>query len=453
MMLTNDTIIALSTPPGSGAIGVIRLSGPEAIRLTNSVFSGKDLAKQATHTLHFGLIKDGEVVVDEVVVSLFVGPKSYTKENVVEISCHGSNYIIQQIISLLIRKGARAAKPGEFTLRAFLNGAFDLSQAEAVADLIASDSKASHEVAMQQMRGGFSNELKDLREQLIHFASMIELELDFAEEDVEFANRDQLRDLIQRINKVLQRLIHSFEVGNVIKNGVPVVIAGKPNVGKSTLLNALLNEERAIVSDIAGTTRDTIEDEININGVVFRFIDTAGIRETADVIEAKGVERSLEKMKQAKLIIYMVDAQEEQVEVLKQLQGLAQQQTPYLFIVNKAELLTALQKEFYLEHGALLISAKTKQGMDVLENALLEKVNLSHINTSETLVTNIRHVEALKQTQNSLDRVLENIHNPVTSDFLAMDIKQALHYLGEITGTVTTDDLLENIFTKFCIGK
>lgn len=453
MMFTNDTIIALSTPPGSGAIGVIRLSGPEAISLTNSVFSGKDLAKQATHTLHFGLIKDGEVVVDEVVVSLFVGPKSYTKEHVVEISCHGSNYIIQQIINLLIRKGARAAKPGEFTLRAFLNGAFDLSQAEAVADLIASDSKASHEVAMQQMRGGFSNELKDLREQLIHFASMIELELDFAEEDVEFANRDQLRDLIQRINKVLQRLIHSFELGNVIKNGVPVVIAGKPNVGKSTLLNALLNEERAIVSEIAGTTRDTIEDEININGVVFRFIDTAGIRETADVIEAKGVERSLEKMKQAKLIIYMVDAQEEQAEVLKQLHDLGQQQTPYLFIVNKAELLTAEQKEFYLEHRALLISAKAKQGMDVLENALLEKVNLSHINTSETLVTNIRHVEALKQTQNSLDRVLENIHNPVTSDFLAMDIKQALHYLGEITGTVTTDDLLENIFTKFCIGK
>lgn len=452
-MFTNDTIIALSTPPGSGAIGVIRLSGPEAITLTNSVFSGKDLAKQATHTLHFGLIKDGEVVIDEVVVALFVGPKSYTKEHVVEISCHGSNYIIQQIISLLIRKGARAAKPGEFTLRAFLNGAFDLSQAEAVADLIASDSKASHEVAMQQMRGGFSNELKDLREQLIHFASMIELELDFAEEDVEFANRDQLRDLIQRINKVLQRLIHSFEVGNVIKNGVPVVIAGKPNVGKSTLLNALLNEERAIVSDIAGTTRDTIEDEININGVVFRFIDTAGIRETADVIEAKGVERSLEKMKQAKLIIYMVDALEEPAEVLKQLQDLAQQPTPYLFIVNKAELLADSQKDFYLTHAALLISAKTKQGMDILENALLEKVNLSHINTSETLVTNIRHVEALKQTQNSLNRVLENIHNPVTSDFLAMDIKQALHYLGEITGTVTTDDLLENIFTKFCIGK
>ncbi|MFN0293286.1 tRNA uridine-5-carboxymethylaminomethyl(34) synthesis GTPase MnmE [Pedobacter helvus] len=452
-MLNNDTIIALSTPPGSGAIGVIRLSGPQAITLTNSVFGGKDLEKQATHTLHFGTIKDGPVVIDEVVASLFVGPKSYTKENVVEISCHGSNYIIQQIISLLISKGARAAKPGEFTLRAFLNGGLDLSQAEAVADLIASDSKASHEVAMQQMRGGFSSELKDLREQLIHFASMIELELDFAEEDVEFANRDQLLALVQRINKVLHRLIHSFEVGNVIKNGVPVVIAGKPNVGKSTLLNALLNEERAIVSDIAGTTRDTIEDEININGVVFRFIDTAGIRETADVIEAKGVERTLDKMKQAKLIIYLVDAQETEAEVLVQLAGLSKQSIPYLFIVNKAELLNASQKDSYLQQGALLISAKEKLGMDVLETALLEKVNLSHVNTSETLVTNIRHVEALKQTQNALNRVLENIHNPVTSDFLAMDIKQALHYLGEITGTVTTDDLLENIFTKFCIGK
>ncbi|SOD18917.1 tRNA uridine-5-carboxymethylaminomethyl(34) synthesis GTPase MnmE [Pedobacter xixiisoli] len=452
-MLNNDTIIALSTPPGSGAIGVIRLSGPAAISLTNQVFGGKDLEKQATHTLHFGLIKDGAIVVDEVVVSLFVGPKSYTKENVVEISCHGSNYIIQQIISLLISKGARAAKPGEFTLRAFLNGGLDLSQAEAVADLIASDSKASHDVAMQQMRGGFSNELKGLREQLIHFASMIELELDFAEEDVEFANRDQLQELVQRINKVLQRLIHSFEVGNVIKNGVPVVIAGKPNVGKSTLLNALLNEERAIVSDIAGTTRDTIEDEININGVVFRFIDTAGIRETADVIEAKGVERSLEKMKQAKLIIYMVDAQEEESEVLKQLTELGKQDTPFLFIVNKAELLSATQSNFYKEHNALLISARDKIGMDVLEATLLEKVNLSNVNTSETLVTNIRHVEALKQTQNSLNSVLENIYNPITSDFLAMDIKQALHYLGEITGTVTTDDLLENIFTKFCIGK
>jgi len=448
-----DTIIALSTPPGSGAIGVIRLSGPEAISLTNQVFAGKDLEQQASHTLHFGLIKNGEQLVDEVVAGLFVAPRSYTKENVVEISCHGSNYIIQQIISLLISKGARAAKPGEFTLRAFLNGAFDLSQAEAVADLIASNSKASHDVAMQQMRGGFANELKGLREQLIHFASMIELELDFAEEDVEFANRDQLKNLVSKINYVLRRLIASFELGNVIKNGVPIVIAGKPNVGKSTLLNALLNEERAIVSDIAGTTRDTIEDELAIGGVVFRFIDTAGIRDTADIIEALGVERTLEKMKQAKLIIYMADVSQSVAEISEQVRGLEHLGIPHLVLVNKAETLTTEQKDAFKELNVVFISAKEKQGIDELKDTLLEQVNLHHINTSETLVTNVRHVEALKQTENALNRVLENVDNPVTSDFLAMDIKQALHYLGEITGTVTTDDLLDNIFTKFCIGK
>ena len=452
-MNNQDTIIALSTPPGSGAIGVIRLSGPDAIVLTNSVFSGKDLEKQASHTLHFGLIKDGGQIVDEVVAGLFVAPKSYTKENVVEISCHGSNYIIQQLINLLISKGARAAKPGEFTLRAFLNGAFDLSQAEAVADLIASNSKASHDVAMQQMRGGFANELKALREQLIHFASMIELELDFAEEDVEFANRDQLRNLVTRINHVLSRLISSFELGNVIKNGVPIVIAGKPNVGKSTLLNALLNEERAIVSDIAGTTRDTIEDELTIGGIVFRFIDTAGIRDTADVIEALGVERTLEKMKQAKLIIYMADAAQSTEEIEEQVRGLTKLEIPYLILLNKADLLSAHQREEFARLQVVFISAKEKLGIEEIKETLLEQVNLHHINTSETLVTNIRHVEALKQTENALQRVLANVDNPVTSDFLAMDIKQALHYLGEITGTVTTDDLLENIFTKFCIGK
>ncbi|WP_316844168.1 tRNA uridine-5-carboxymethylaminomethyl(34) synthesis GTPase MnmE [Pedobacter psychrodurus] len=452
-MYNQDTIIALSTPSGSGAIGVIRLSGPEAISLTNEVFAGKDLEKQASHTLHFGLVKDGNHIVDEVVAGLFVAPKSYTKENVVEISCHGSNYIIQQIINLLISKGARAAKSGEFTLRAFLNGAFDLSQAEAVADLIASNSKASHDVAMQQMRGGFATELKGLREQLIHFASMIELELDFAEEDVEFANREQLKNLVNKINYVLQRLISSFEMGNVIKNGVPIVIAGKPNVGKSTLLNALLNEERAIVSDIAGTTRDTIEDELTIGGIVFRFIDTAGIRDTADIIEALGVERTLEKMKQAKLIIYMADAAQSISEIEEQVRGLEQLAIPYLILVNKADLIADAQRKAFEALNVVFISAKEKQGIDELKTTLLEQVNLHHINTSETLVTNIRHVEALKQTEHALQRVLANVDNPVTSDFLAMDIKQALHYLGEITGTVTTDDLLENIFTKFCIGK
>ncbi|WP_316795278.1 tRNA uridine-5-carboxymethylaminomethyl(34) synthesis GTPase MnmE [Pedobacter agri] len=452
-MNNQDTIVALSTPSGSGAIGVIRLSGPDAISLANAVFAGKDLEQQASHTLHFGLVKDGEHIVDEVVAGLFVSPKSYTKENVVEISCHGSNYIIQQIINLLISKGARAAKPGEFTLRAFLNGAFDLSQAEAVADLIASNSKASHDVAMQQMRGGFATELKALREQLIHFASMIELELDFAEEDVEFANREQLTHLVHKINHVLRRLISSFEMGNVIKNGVPIVIAGKPNVGKSTLLNALLNEERAIVSDIAGTTRDTIEDELTIGGIVFRFIDTAGIRDTADIIEALGVERTLEKMKQAKLIIYMADASQSVAEIEEQVRGLVQLEIPYLVLVNKADLIDTEQRKAFGNMNVVFISAKEKQGIDELKTTLLEQVNLHHINTSETLVTNIRHVEALKQTENALQRVLDNVDNPVTSDFLAMDIKQALHYLGEITGTVTTDDLLENIFTKFCIGK
>ncbi len=453
LMYTTDTIIALSTPPGSGAIGVIRLSGPDAITLTNQVFAGKDLTKQASHTLHFGLIKDNDIIIDEVVAGLYVAPKSYTKENVVEISCHGSNYIIQQLINLLIKKGARAAKPGEFTLRAFLNGAFDLSQAEAVADLIASDSKASHDMALQQMRGGFSNELKDLREQLIHFASMIELELDFAEEDVEFANRDQLRNLISRLLSHISALISSFELGNVLKNGVPIVIAGKPNVGKSTLLNALLNEERAIVSDIAGTTRDTIEDELNINGIIFRFIDTAGIRETADIIEAKGVERTLERMKQAKLIVYMIDALQTPRELAEQIKDLKTLEIPFLALVNKADLFTPERKAEFAAHEVLFLSAKDGIGVEELKTKLLEKVNLHHINTSETLVTNIRHVEALKNTENALVKVLQNIDNPVTSDFLAMDIKQALYYLGEITGTVTTDDLLENIFSKFCIGK
>ncbi|MES2447144.1 MAG: tRNA uridine-5-carboxymethylaminomethyl(34) synthesis GTPase MnmE [Bacteroidota bacterium] len=452
-MYNQDTIIALSTPPGSGAIGVIRLSGPDAITLTNEVFVGKNLTQQASHTLHFGLVKDGDILIDEVVAGLYVAPKSYTKENVVEISCHGSNYIIQQILNLLIKKGARPAKPGEFTLRAFLNGGLDLSQAEAVADLIASDSKASHDVALQQMRGGFSNELKGLREQLIHFASMIELELDFAEEDVEFANRDQLKALILRLISHISRLISSFEMGNVLKNGVPIVIAGKPNVGKSTLLNALLNEDRAIVSDIAGTTRDTIEDELNINGIIFRFIDTAGIRDTADIIEAKGVERTLERMKQAKLILYMVDALQTPDELDEQLTDLKKIDIPYLAIVNKADLFTDEQKGEFAKKEVLFLSAKENVGVEELKTALLAKVNLHSINTSETLVTNIRHLEALKQTENALANVLNNIDNPVTSDFLAMDIKQALHYLGEITGEVTTDDLLENIFTKFCIGK
>lgn len=487
-LYNSDTIIALATPSGIGAIGVIRLSGPDAISLVNEVFNGKDLSIQKTHTIHFGTIRDNDLILDEVLASIFIGPQSYTKENVVEISTHGSAYIIESIIKLLIRKGARPANPGEFTLRAFLNGQLDLSQAEAVADLIASNSKASHQVAMQQMRGGFSTELQHLRDQLIHFASMIELELDFGEEDVEFANRQDLKGLIYQINRILHRLIQSFEQGNVMKNGVPVVIAGKPNVGKSTLLNALLNEERAIVSEIAGTTRDTVEDEIIIGGINFRFIDTAGIRETVDIIEAKGVERTHEKMGLAKLIIYLVDPEQDIEEVKSQTGYLEGLEIPFILVVNKSDLVTEefmrllsvagyqlpgkTDKEDPLKNDNLtvsaqpgdrhqvtgnqefiFISAKSETGVEALKEAILQKVNLHAINTDDVLVSNIRHLEALQKTEASLNSVLENIDNPVTSDFLAVDIKQALHYLGEITGQVTTDDLLETIFSKFCIGK
>lgn len=508
-LYNSDTIIALATPSGIGAIGVIRLSGPDAISLVSEVFSGKDLSIQKTHTIHFGTIRDGELILDEVLASIFIGPKSYTKENVVEISTHGSAYIIESIIKLLIRKGARPANPGEFTLRAFLNGQLDLSQAEAVADLIASNSHASHQVAMQQMRGGFSTELQHLRDQLIHFASMIELELDFGEEDVEFANRDDLKALIYQINRILHRLIQSFEQGNVMKNGVPVVIAGKPNVGKSTLLNALLNEERAIVSEIAGTTRDTVEDEIIIGGINFRFIDTAGIRETLDIIEAKGVERTHEKIGKAKLVIYLVDPEQEISEIESQVVYLKGLEIPFITVVNKSDVMSPEFKDelsnisfqepgarnqepraknqesraknqepgregdsprhisdspssrepapqlstFNFQLSPLYISARNKVGIDALKNIILQTIGLHSINTDDVLISNIRHLQALQKTEASLNSVLENIDNPVTSDFLAVDIKQALHYLGEITGQVTTDDLLETIFSKFCIGK
>ncbi|PTS98406.1 tRNA uridine-5-carboxymethylaminomethyl(34) synthesis GTPase MnmE [Pedobacter sp. HMWF019] len=456
-MITNDTIVALSTPPGIGAIGVIRLSGNEAISITNSVFSGKDLLKQKSHTIHFGLIKDGEQVIDEVLVSLFIAPKSYTKENVVEISCHGSNYIIQQIISLLIRKGASAAKPGEYTLRAFLNGGLDLSQAEAVADLISSDSAAAHQVAMNQLRGGFSSELNLLREQLIHFASMIELELDFAEEDVEFANRDQLQELINKITLVLNQLIRSFELGNVIKQGINTVIAGRPNAGKSTLLNALLNEERAIVSEIAGTTRDTIEELLNINGINFRLIDTAGIREATDTIEAIGVEKTMQKINQSALLVYVFDVVNLTVqEIREDIAKLYRPGMAFIAVANKIDLsYNNKLKELQLPSDIqfISISAKQNQQIEELKELLYSTAVGDQLSDNHTMVTNIRHVEALRRTQTALESVGNGLTNPVTSDFLSMDIKQALYYLGEITGQVTTDDLLENIFSKFCIGK
>lgn len=450
----SDTIVALATPSGVGAIGVIRLSGPEAITIVNCVFGGKDLEKQVSHTIHFGTIRDDKLILDEVLVSLFIAPGSYTKENVVEISTHGSTFIIENVIKLLVKHGARLAKPGEFTLRAFLNGQLDLSQAEAVADLIASNSKASHQVALQQMRGGFSSELRNLREQLIHFASMIELELDFSEEDVAFANRDDLKSLIYRINHLIHRLMESFERGNVMKNGVPVVIAGKPNVGKSTLLNALLNEERAIVSEIAGTTRDTIEDEITIGGIVFRFIDTAGIRDTHDAIEALGVMRTHEKMKQARLIIYLFDPEQSTQEITAQKDQINLLNIPYIAVINKQDLFQKDAGQSFDINDYILISAKKGIGIDALKEGILHKLDLHQTSADGVFISNIRHLEALQRTKESLDLVLQGLDNPaITSDFLALDIKQALHYLGEITGAVTTDDLLENIFSKFCIGK
>jgi tRNA modification GTPase len=456
--MTNDqTIVALATPNGTGAIGIIRLSGPDAITIANSVFKGKDLTKQASHTIHFGSIMDGDLALDEVLVSLFVGPRSYTRENVVEISCHGSAYIIESIIKLLIKKGARSAKAGEFTLRAFLNGQLDLSQAEAVADLIASNSKASQQVALNQLRGGFSNQLQALRDQLVQFASLIELELDFAEEDVEFANRDQLKKLINEINRVIGNLIRSFELGNAIKQGVNTVIAGRPNAGKSTLLNALLNEERAIVSHIPGTTRDTIEEVLNIQGVNFRLIDTAGIREATDAIEQIGVQRTMEKISQSALLIYLFDAAQITIDELNQdLESLQKPGINMLVVANKSDLPEQSSKLSDFRASGLSdflsISAKEKLHIDELKNKIYTSAIKNQLTGDETLVTNVRHLEALQKTEEALIMVLNGMDN-VTSDFLSMDIKQALHYLGEITGAVTTDDLLENIFSKFCIGK
>jgi tRNA modification GTPase len=453
-----DTIVALATPNGTGAIGVIRLSGADAIQIANSVFKGKDLTQQASHTIHFGTITDGSLVLDEVLTSIFVGPRSYTRENVVEISCHGSNYIIQSIIKLLIRHGARSAKPGEFTLRAFLNGQFDLSQAEAVADLIAADSKASQQVALQQLRGGYSNELQLLREQLVHFASMIELELDFSEEDVEFANRGQLKQLIHDLTRVIGKLIQSFDLGNVVKHGINTVIAGRPNAGKSTLLNALLNEDRAIVSHIAGTTRDTIEETLNINGINFRLIDTAGIREATDTIEQIGVQKTMEKISQSALLLYVFDVENISIEELQQdINSLYKPGIPALIVANKIDLDQNQFQTFtpYLPEGTTLIaiSAKEKLHIEDLKQLIYDQTIQGKLNGNETLVTNIRHLEALQKTEQALIKTLQGINVNATSDFLAMDIKQALHYLGEITGAVTTDDLLDNIFSKFCIGK
>ena len=449
-----DTIVALATAQGISAIAVVRLSGTDAISIAQKCFPGKNLEEQPSHTLHFGNFYHDEKIIDEVLVSVFRAPNSFTKENAVEISCHGSPFIIKEIIKALLHAGARLAQPGEFTKRAFLQGRFDLAQAEAVADLINAETDNARQAALNQMRGGFSKEINHLRENLIHFASLIELELDFGEEDVEFAKRDDLRALILKIQSYLQALIDSFDQGNVIKNGVPTVIAGKPNAGKSTLLNALLNEERAIVSEIPGTTRDAIEDEIILGGINFRFVDTAGLRETQDVIEAIGVERTRDRMKKASLILFLIDlANTTETEIGEQIQDLSDLGIPYLMIGNKMDqaengLVKKLESQNFI-----FISASNKTNLPLLKEKILEKIQVKEVKTGDVMVTNLRHYQNLLQTKEALTRVLNGMESGITGDFLAMDIRQSLHYLGEITGTITTDDLLDNIFSKFCIGK
>lgn len=452
----DDTICALATAGGIGAIGVIRVSGTKTLHIVNSIFKGKDLTKVDSHTLHFGKIMDGELVLDEVLASVFRNPKSYTGEDTIELSCHGSPYILQKILELLVRKGARLAKPGEFTLRAFLNKKLDLSQAEAVADLIAADTAASHQTAMQQMRGGYSQQIQFLREQLINFASLIELELDFAEEDVEFASKTELFNLVSNIHTLLQSLIQSFSYGNVLKNGVPTVIAGRPNAGKSTLLNALLNEERAIVSSIAGTTRDTIEEAFVVNGITFRLIDTAGIRHSEDTIESIGIERTFDAISKAALVLYMFDASAttpEQLEV--ELSQIPNGNHVIIPIGNKVDLLQSPPSaplSVTSGNDITYISSMNKHGIDELMVRLKDFIQTNK-SGNDIVVSNLRHYEALQQASNALEQVLQAINMQMSGELLSLDIRKAIFHLGEITGEITTEDLLGNIFSKFCIGK
>ncbi|HEV8286102.1 MAG TPA: tRNA uridine-5-carboxymethylaminomethyl(34) synthesis GTPase MnmE [Chitinophagaceae bacterium] len=453
----DDTIVALATPPGIGAIGIIRLSGKNSFTIIDQLFPSKDLAQQPSHSLHVGLLKDGDTVLDEVVVSIYKSPRSYTGEDLIEISGHGSPYVLQQIMEACIKKGARLAKPGEFTQRAFLNGKIDLTQAEAVADLIASNTSISHQTALHNIRGGFSQQLKQLRERLIRFSALIELELDFSQEDVEFADRRQLLDLIDEADHVTISLINSFKLGNVIKNGISVAIIGKPNAGKSTLLNALLNEERAIVSEIPGTTRDTIEETINIDGILFRLIDTAGIRQhTHDVIESVGVQRSLEKMREADLVLYLFDvntmARDELVELEK---DLSIQQIKHLLVGNKIDIANEkkVKEDFDENTNLLFVSAIAHQHLENLKQRMVDIVLEGQVQTESTIITNARHFHALQQLHASLNDVKKGLSNKLPGDLLALDIRRSLYYLGEITGEITNEDQLDYIFSKFCIGK
>ncbi len=458
MFNISDTIVAIATPPGEGAIGIIRLSGPEAISIVDALFAGKNLQAQPTHTLHFGKIKDGARVVDEVVVSLYKGPKSYTGEDVVEISCHGSNYVINEVLSLCMAGGARMAKPGEFTMRAFMKGKMDLTQAEAVADLIASQSGAAHKAAIHNLRGGFSNDLKQMRDQLITFSALIELELDFSQEDVEFADRTQFYALIARITTATQELLQSFRLGNVIRNGVSVAIIGSPNAGKSTLLNALLNEERAIVSEIAGTTRDTIEETLNINGILFRIIDTAGIRaHSLDTIELKGMERSREAMDKADVVVYLFDVRETEHTIFtNQIREFEEKGLKYLLAGNKTDIANIDEvKESLKDITAPIIylSAKNKENINQLKDALYNLVAGGLIQQEGTIITNARHYGALQEMLKSLLDIKNGLDTNLPGDLISLDIRHCLYYMGEITGEITTEDKLDYIFSKFCIGK
>ena len=456
----DDTIVAIATPPGVGAIGIIRLSGTNAVSIVNELFPAKNLLNQNSHTLHVGFLKHHGAVLDEVVVSLYKNPKSYTGEDVIEISCHGSAYVMEQVMNACTEKGARPAKPGEFTQRAFLNGKLDLAQAESVADLIAANSAASQQTALKHMRGGFSKDLKLLREELIRFSALIELELDFSQEDVEFADRTAFNNLIIELSNATHQLIDSFRLGNAIRNGVQVAIIGKPNAGKSTLLNALLKEDRAIVSEIAGTTRDTIEEVLNISGILFRLIDTAGIRQhTADAIETMGMEKSREKLAQADVVLLIEDAllvvgQQGNHDALYD--EVLQTGKPFLHVLNKGDLLVAKDNTTHLQSlypDALMIAARDGNGIDLLKNYLYRAAISGSIETENTIVTNARHYAALQKVADSLKEVAHGLSNNISGDLLSLDIRQCLHYLGEITGQITHEDQLDFIFSKFCIGK
>jgi tRNA modification GTPase len=453
----NDTIVALATPPGVGAIGVIRLSGTRAIEIATHLFPSKDLTRQKSHTIHVGMLVHNSKPIDEVVASIFISPRSYTGEDVIEFGCHGSPFIQEQIMAACIDKGARLARPGEFTQRAFINGKLDLAQAEAVADLIASNTSASHRNALNNIRGGFSTALKDLREHLIRFSALIELELDFSQEDVEFADRTQLTKLVEEAVAQTSILLHSFRLGNVIRNGVSVAIIGKPNAGKSTLLNRLLNEERAIVSDIPGTTRDTIEEVINLDGILFRLIDTAGIRShSTDLIEEQGIERSRQKMRQADLVVYLFDANEMEAGELSQiLESIRKEDIRLIPVANKIDAGDdqKVRKKFEMIEGCIFISAKANTHLEVLKERMIDTVLEGKLETENVIVTNARHFHALQKVHDALKDVQQGIASKIPGDLLALDIRTALHYLGEITGEISNEDQLDYIFSKFCIGK